>query len=203
MKVKIVVLLLAIILTVCGSMTTPASTVASPTFTPTVTFAIPTQSPIPTQPPVLLLKPDAIQVERWREYQTEMAKIILSDGGDVFPLYENALCEWDILGRSVQEVYVWAECIGPSTGGRGPAVLHLRTDESIEYVRVPGHGSMAETNIQKMFPVEVQGKIELYYSSLSYGRAKELADHLQYRLTHLEVPPLIILSATLTATPAP
>jgi len=143
-------------------------------------------------------------VEKWKEYQTELAKVVLSETGSVeYPFYEIALCEWDILGRSGQEVYVWAVCSAPSSGGETPAVIHLKADGSIEYVEVPGHGSTMETNIQKMFPADVRAKFDLYYSSSFYGRTRDLMDHLQYRQTHPEEPPLIVLSATPAATPTP
>ena len=92
----------------------PTST-PPPTSTPTAIEYTP--SSVPTQPlPPPILTPDAIQVERWKEYQTELAKVIFS----VAPSrserkytsedYKDALCEWDILGQSDQEIYIWAAC---------------------------------------------------------------------------------------------
>src|SRR6185295_17699198 len=51
---------------------TPTPTVVSPTLIPAAT-SIPitvTPSPLPTEPTIPILTPDAIQVERWKEYQT-------------------------------------------------------------------------------------------------------------------------------------
>ena len=97
----------------------PTSTAVSPTHIPTATL-IPvtvTPSPLPTQPTVPVITPDPIQVERWKEYQTELAKLVLAQhSSNEFPFYETALCEWDILGRSDQEVYVWAMCGTPNSG---------------------------------------------------------------------------------------
>jgi hypothetical protein len=138
-------------------------------------------------------------VERWKEYQTELAKYIISDSGAEFPFYKDALCEWDILGQSGQKVYVWAMCYVPDiAGGRAPAVIDLDADGSIRQVKVPVHGSTMETDLQKMFPADVREKINLYFlsSSLDAGRVREMGNHLTYRLTHPNVPPLIFISTT-------
>jgi hypothetical protein len=75
--------------------------IAQPTDTPM--FVPVTASPFPTQPPVILITPDAIQVERWREYQTELAMSLLPK-----EIPEKVLCEWSILGQTNLEVYVTA-----------------------------------------------------------------------------------------------
>ena len=158
---------------------------AMPTSTPATT-------PTATQPTVPILTPDAIQVERWKEYQTELAKLVLSDSGVANPIYADALCEWDILGRSGQEVYVWAVCVTSNSGGKGPVVIYLETDGSIQKVIAAGFKGLFY-NLD-LFPVDVQAKINLYaYGS---GRADEMGTHLGYRLTHPEEPPLVVLSST-------
>jgi hypothetical protein len=100
-------------LTACGNQAialptqTPFPTVVSPTPVPTSAL-IPvtvTPSPLPTQPIIPMITPDAIQVKRWKEYENALAKSILS-----FLPPKEVLCEWEILGRSEQEVYVWATC---------------------------------------------------------------------------------------------
>ncbi|MBI3175651.1 MAG: hypothetical protein HYZ25_18165 [Chloroflexi bacterium] len=178
--------------------TAQPTTTPPPTVTPTATIVYPIPSSYPTQKPLPIFTPDVIQVERWKEYQTELAKLVLSEAGDVFPYYETALCEWDILGRSEQEVYVWATCFAPGSRDRKPAVIHLNVDGSIQKVEVPFHGSTWNSTIQRLFPVDVREKIDSYFSSFYSGRAEELRMHLQYRLTHPEIPPLVILSAIST-----
>lgn len=213
MKTQIIVVFLVITLASCAPAAipalteTPVPTTVSSTPIPTATL-IPitiTPSPLPTQPIILVITPDPIQVERWKEYQTELAKLVLSEAGDIYPYYESALCEWAILGRSDQEVYVWAMCFAPHSGDTKPAVIHLETDGSIQKVEVPFHGSAWESTIQKLFPADVQEKIDAYFYSLSSnsGRAEELRKHLLDRRTHPEVPPLTILSAMPTPTPTP
>jgi len=51
--------------------------------------------------------------------------------------------------------------------------------------------------------LDIQEKIDLYFSywSSDSGIVQELNSHIQYRQTHPDVPPLIILSATQYATP--
>ena len=175
----------------------------TPTDTPTVILIEFTPSPLPTQPPIPFITPDPIQVERWQEYQIELARAILY-GYDPASL-SSALCEWDILGQSGQEVYVWADCSIPDWGNDNrPATIHLKPDGSIQTIEVLWRGSDWTSNIQRMFPTEVQEKFYLYTGdSLFFGRRKEFTDHYIYRLSHPEEPPLIVLSAIPIATPTP
>lgn len=184
------------------SVETPAPAVVSPTSTPASTL-VPvtiTPSPLPTQPIIPMITPDAIQVERWREYEDALARSVLS-----FLPPEEVICEWEILGRSEQEVYVWALCtsiisLGTTLDGTEtfsssstPAVIHLREDGSVQSVEKPGSGSKRISNILKMFPPDVQEKFENYH----FGRAgAEIGERLVWRRTHPDEPPLIVLSAT-------
>jgi len=143
-----------------------------------------------------VLTPDPVQVERWKEYQTALAKTILPF---VFP--EHVLCEWDILGRSDsgREIYVWTLCasVGPSgisIAASVPALVHLERNGAIHSVEIPGDGTMYAQDIVRMFPAEVRDKFDLYNS----GRAGEFEKHLEWRRTHPEEPPLIVLNTTPT-----
>lgn len=171
---------------------TPIPTVVLPIFTATVDI-VPTAitpSPIPTQAFFPIITPDAVQVERWREYETALAKSLFSSLTPEF-----FLCEWDILGRSGQEVYVWVVC-DVLEGGRGasaPAVIYLNPDGSIQSVKILGKSSDYSSDILKL-PPDVQQRLESY----RFGREKVLWEHLKWRRTHPEEPPLIVLSATPT-----
>ena len=145
-------------------------------------------SPLPTQPIIPMITPDAIQVERWKEYEDALARTILS-----FLPPEEVLCEWEILGRSEREVYVWATCdaLRGGHGAASSAVIHLNADGTVQSVEKPGSGSKRISNILKMFPPEIQ---EIILNNLmSYSH---LSDHLDWRQEHSEEPPLIVLSAT-------
>src|SRR5215213_1067893 len=203
---------LFIFLVACGKqmnalpMQTSVPTAVLPTSVPTSTLFPVTlaPSPLPTQPTIAVFTPDPIQVESWKDYQTELAKLVLAQhAGNEVLLDETALCEWDVLGRSDQEVYVWAMCSSPHSGDTKPALIHLMPDGSIQKVEVPFHGSDWELTIRKLFSSDVREKIDAYFISSNTGRAEELRIHLQYRLTHPEVPPLIVLSALPTRTPMP
>lgn len=165
-------------------------------FESTVTPIYPTPSPLPTLPPPPILTPDAVQVERWREYETALAKSIL-------PMFEYmVLCEWDILGRSELEVYVWATCRIPGGDDSRPAVIRLGTDGSIQEVVVPRRGHSSD--VDELFPQEIQEKFSFYELGATFdGRRKEMYDHLVYRETHPEEPPLIILSVMPAIPPTP
>ncbi len=212
MKLGTLIALLATILTSCALAPTeiPTPKMTSTPVPPTSTATLPvvftmTPSPMPAQPTIAVITPDAIQVETWEEYQAELAKAITCESGHDCPDYEHALCEWDILGQSGQEVYVWAMCETLHAGDRKPAVIHLAADRSIRNVEVPIRGSSWDSDILRLFPADVRKKLDLYYLlSCPYcGRPETLRMHLQYRQTHPEEPPLIVLSATPAATPTP
>ena len=181
----------------------PTATLLPATLTPTTAIMYPTPSPLPTNPPAIVITPDPIQVEKWQEYQTELAKPILFDASAVLPnYYEHSLCEWVILGRSGQEVYAYAVCAGLGAEGEGSAAIYLETDGSIRDVKVVFSGSPQNPKIQELFPEKIRELISLYYS-YGYPGKQELYSHLRYRQTHRDVPPLTILSAMPTATPSP
>ena len=192
------------------SVTTPTATLIppSPTFTqtatvpaPTALFATITPSPMPPQPLIPRITPDAVQVERWKDYENALAKTILS-----FVSPEHVLCEWDILGRSDsgRDVYVWALCAAVGTSGISsaasvPALIHIERNGAVHSVEIPGDGTAYAKDTVRLFPAEVRDKFDLYNS----GRAGDLEKHLEWRRTHLGEPPLIVLSPTPTSNPTP
>ena len=99
------------------------SVVATVTMTlePLPDISAPTR--MPTKPGSVLFTPDVAQVEMWMEYQTALAKAILS-----YLPQEEVLCEWEILGRSGNDVYMWAVCRGKDSGGSMPVVIQLESD---------------------------------------------------------------------------
>ena len=188
-------MVLIVLLASCGNQGTPLSneTVAvSPTSLPTSIF-IPvtvTPSPLPTLPIINMITPASIQMDSWKEYEVALAKSLLS-----FLPPEEVLCEWEILGRSEQEVYVWATC-DAREGGHGAAssaVIHLNPDGTIQSVEKPGSGSKRNSNILKLFPPDIQ---EIILNNLLNYR--HLSEHLEWRREHPEEPPLVVLSAILT-----
>ena len=177
---------------------TPIQTVVLPTLTATVDIpAIITPSPMPTQPTIPVITPDPIQVERWKEYETALAKVLFPSSF----IPGEFLCEWEILGRSDQEVYVWTVCMsifpvgsaGLPYHGEMPAVIHIGADGAVQSVEIPGGGSDYARDIRRMFPPDAQ---ERYFGRLIHFQ--ELTDHLRWRRTHPEEPPLIVLSAAPT-----
>ena len=215
MKKLVFIISLAIILTACAPAQPTIDTqstalaivqtgialtqTARPTFTPTATVVYPTPSPLPTQPPFPVITPDAIQVERWREYQAELAKTIMEKEASV----GQVLCEWEILGRATpgKEVYVWALCttsfpIGDTINpmypmASIPAVIRLNEDNSIENVEIPGAGSDYARDIRRMFPLSAQERI--FDHLVDY---QKLMEHLEWRRIHKEEPPWIVFSVT-------
>ena len=192
MKTLFIVILL-VMLSACGKQTvillteTPIPSVVSLTPVPTSTLEhlpdiVPTITP--TRPGEALITPDAIHLERWKEYQTALAKNIHAD----LPP-EEVLCEWDILGRSGNDVYVWAVCKGKLSSASLPMVIHLESDGSVLCVEIPANWSR---DIPRLFPTDVIEKFAHYQA----GRAEELIEHIDWRRSHPEEPPLIVLSAT-------
>ena len=165
---------------------TPIPTVVSLTSVPTYTFIPVTIAPTvtPTRPGETLITPDGMQVERWKEYQTALAINIHAH----LPA-EEVLCEWEILGRSGNDVYVWAVCKGELSSGSLPAVIHLDSKGAVLSVERAINWS---ADIPRLFPPDVIEKFAHYQA----GRAGELIAHIEWRRTHPDEPPLIILSAT-------
>jgi hypothetical protein len=117
-----------------------------------------------------------MQVELWKEYQTELAKALFTYNPAIPQAifgpdeYKDALCEWDILEQSGQEMYVWAECAS-ADDLRGsisnPAVIYLEPDGSIREVKVPNEEINRNSQLPiydlHLFSIDVQEKLCLYY----------------------------------------
>lgn len=203
MKTQILMAFLVIALASCAPMNTPMSPATPPptTFSPTplpTSTVIPvaiTPSPLPTQPMTTFLTPDPIQVETWKEYEKALGTKLLApefSQGEI-------LCEWELLGRADQIVYVWAFCQSlpnseglPASVASVPAVIHLGDDGSVQGVDIPGSGSAYARDVRQMFPTNIQ---ELIFShSIDTIRMEA---HIDARRKNPE-PPLIVLSATST-----
>ena len=140
----------------------------------------------------LTVTSEPAQLERWKEYENALAMILL-------PLshLEEVLCEWELLGRFTQDLYIWAVCaeVDPAVSispfffrtASIPAVLHLGTDGAIQNVEVPEYGSGYLDDVRRIFPLYVQTMIP---------DMNKMEEHLDLRRTHPDMPPLIILSAT-------
>jgi len=141
------------------------------------------------------MTPDAYQVEHWKEYQEALAKKFIFS--DYVPF---ALCEWDILGRANQEVYVWAVCAAPAERSYAFAVIHLAANGAVQTVEAPVNGDGWASDVQRIFPSDVQEKIASYDDN--HYITQEMLNHIDWRRTHPDEPPLIVLSAMQT-TPTP
>ena len=206
MKKTMFITFLAVILAACAPATTPAPTETSiPTFTPvpptttlTLEITLIPATVMPTQPPIPIFTPDAIQVERWKEYEDSLAAALFPSSF----IPGQFLCEWEVLGRSDQEVYVWTVCmsifsiegVGVPYEGDTPAVIRIETNGIVQSVEIPGGGTSYASDIRRIFPLYVQ---ERYFGGVIHFQ--ELIDHLRWRREHPEELPLIVLSAT----PAP
>jgi len=178
MKIKNIIraLVVAFILASCvrTARVIPTKTAVS-TLTLTLVSLMPTITPttVPTT-----------KVERWMEYENALALAFLPWSG-------NGLCEWEILGQSGHEVYVWAICqIADSPEGAAmsaPAVIYLTENNSIEKVEVPRDGSQYSVDICQIFPQKLQEKL----LSHSINSLQEMWAHIQLRHKNPE-PPLIV-----------
>jgi len=205
MKTRLIIAFLVILLASCASGVTPVPTAISPTLIPTSTFipASLTLSPalnaslLPgatasLQPTIAgVMTPDAVQVEKWKEYEIALAKAVFN-----VEVPKDVLCEWVILGQSGQEVYVWVVCRDQYGGGSLPAVIYLESSGSIQNIKTPKSIQKDYLDaIHKLFPEDVRKKFGYYES----GGVEELLKHLEMRREHPEEPPLIVLNAV----PAP
>jgi hypothetical protein len=176
----------------------PPLTILSALPTPTPTPVIIAPTPFSTQTIIpAAITADPIQIERWKEYENALAKALFPSSF----IPDEFLCEWEILGRSDQEVYMWTVCMSifpvESTGlpyhGEMPAAIHIEADGSVQSVEIPGGGTHYAADIRRMFPAYAAEK---YFDWLIH--AQELTDHLNWRREHPEEPPLIVLSTTPT-----
>ncbi|MBN2556921.1 MAG: hypothetical protein JXA97_13365 [Anaerolineales bacterium] len=155
-------------------------------------------SETPTTNPLAMITPtasDAVSIDlaRWEEIEAALA-------AEMLPLHpvEDVLCEWEILGESGPDVYVWAVCFGLPPAGRPetyaprasiPAVISFDEDDIVT-VELPAYGSSYADGVRRLFPDEVQ--------DLIFSRAANIADlaaHAVSRRSEPE-PPLIVLTAT-------
>jgi hypothetical protein len=173
----------------------------SPTPVPTST-ALPVTvppSPLPTEPIIPAITPNVTQIERWNEYEDALAKAFFKS----FLRPEEVVCEWEILGQTEQEVYVYAHCAGiysatPSQASI-PAVIHIEANGAVTSAEIPGAGTSYAPDIRQMFPPDVQERIFIqpvnYIGTDAYRRAIERADRLRWRRGHPDEPPWIVISA--------
>ncbi len=145
----------------------------------------PTPSPIPVRPSFPIVTPNPTQLERWKEYQTKLAKAVYAE---YYPSISsnNALCEWDILGQGEQKVYVFAVCYDDVTTF---AVIYLDKNGAALKAEVPGNNE--NRDIDRLFPDEISRIFHFAHERMSI-----LLAHLEFRQSHPEEPPLIILSVT-------
>jgi hypothetical protein len=166
---------------------TLTTTAVSPTPIPTSTLIplIIAPSPLPTQP-IIVMTPDSTQLERWREYEAALGKAIFKEATLV-------LCEWEIVGQSDQEVYVWAICTNMDGTGSVPAVVYLNSDGTVQSAAYTGNIPEVTFNdaLRKLFPADVREKFR-------YIDVGDMSVHLERRRTHPKEPPLIVLSTTPT-----
>lgn len=206
---RILGLTLFSVLAACGTYNTTTPTEASfstaAVSTPTIPSPTMTLSPVPTRLIVPIVTPDEIQVARWKEYEEALAKAFFN-----YIPSEEVVCEWEILGQSEQEVYVYAYCATIYSSGFSqgdiPAVIHIRADGSVIDAEIPGAGSSYASDIRRMFPPEAQERIFVqpseYFGTDAYWGDIERSDRLRWRRGHPDDPPWIILKALL-ATPTP
>ena len=172
----------------------PVPTVVSQTAVPTSTFThlVVTPSPLPTESIVPYITPDAVQVERWQEYEDALARVIFS-----YLPPEKVVCEWVILGRANLDVYVSAYCASIYSAGPGqatiPAVIHLNLDGSVQNAEIPGSGSSYGPDIRRLFPEELQEQI-FNHSTYSEILWERMRDRMRWRRGHPDEPPLIVFS---------
>lgn len=147
----------------------------------------PTTAPMPEVgvSPTVPVHPTSTSVPRWVMYEKALSSAINHT--------EDGLCEWDLLGYSGNEVYVYALCQvrGPHrTSGSGPAVLHLDENGEIKRVTIPRDGNVYNDDIRAMFPAELH---KVIFDPGYMGPHAE--EHIDERMKS-NGPPLIEIYAT-------
>lgn len=132
-----------------------------------------------------IIAPTSVDTPRWKIYEKALvtATVRGSDG----------LCEWQILGQSDRQVYVWAKCQRTGsikTALSVPAVIYLAENGDISKVAIPGEGEDWSKSVRDLFPPDIQNRI--------FGHERfDLADldHIQTRINN-DNPPLIAVLGT-------
>lgn len=153
----------------------------------TLTSAIAATPTAAATPP---LTPTEMENVRWQKYQNALTSAFLSTATPKI----QGLCEWEILGQSGQEVYVWAMCqTAADSDGMAvsaPAVIRLDAKGQIQGVDMPRDGAHYGPDIRQLFPRRVEKMI--FDHDVDTGA---MWDHIQKRHQHPE-PPLIVLTKT-------
>lgn len=134
--------------------------------------------------PTLTIPPTQTPIPRWVEYERALSKAVVHT--------DDGLCEWEILGKSGNEVYVWAECkvrelIG--TASSVPAVIRLGENGEIENITIPRDGNLYVIDVNYLFPIEIQDMIS---HPTFDGPAAE--KHIDERLI-TDGPPIIVIDS--------
>ena len=107
--------------------------------------------------------PNPTSLPRWMIYEKALSSAIVKT--------DDGLCEWEILGKAGNEVYVWALCkvrdpIG--TAGSVPAVIQFGKNGEIEKIVFPRDGANYPKDIRELFPLDIQEEIfSLKFSSIN------------------------------------
>ncbi|MGB2964350.1 MAG: hypothetical protein WBB69_10235 [Anaerolineales bacterium] len=190
LRKALLVVLVLFCLSACAQATTEPP--PSPTQTSEL-FPSATPSPIPTQLPSI--------PERWREYEIALAQSMIPSTST-----EEVICEWEVLGESENELYVWAVCTTtfpyPQTddifpGVQNAAVIHLGEDGEALNVNTARDGTHFEVDVIVMLPASASKKV--LSNTIDY---KRLEDHLLFRKDNPFEPPLYALDALDAAKPA-
>lgn len=136
--------------------------------------------------PTLPVVPIQTSVPRWKIYERALAKAVVNK--------DDGLCEWEILGESGNEVYVWALCkVREPIGSAGsvPAVIQLGENGEIDQVIIPRDGNYYPVDVQALFPAEIQAR-GLSNSPFNGALAE---NHIDERMKS-NGPPFIAISGT-------
>jgi hypothetical protein len=148
----------------------------------------------PPQSAMGAITPEPAQLERWAEYENALARILMPMSSP-----EKVLCEWELLGQTDQEVYVWAFCMETTPvaeispfffrAANAPAVIHIGADGAVQNVEIPEYGPNYLSDIRKMFPLDALKRV---------ADTSRMRQHLYLRRERPQEPPLIVLDATPT-----
>lgn len=171
----------------------PVREPAVPTVTPAkIGSPAPTAAPeavataVSAQPTGDLLPPTNGLTHTWRDYETALVRAILP------PTLANGVCDWQVLGHTGQEVYVWAFCAARQPGAdiaaaSVPAVLALAGDGHTITARIPRDGTYYPEDVRTLFPADVQQRV---FDRPSTEMPARLAQHARRRLILSTLPPL-------------
>ena len=130
---------------------------------------------------------DTRSAMNWVEFEHALSKAYFP----AIALQGTTICEWEIIGKDNNTVYVWAICQTITGASKStPAVVYLNEDGDVLYAETPGPANYSERR-KELFPPDIYKQIS------EHNYVFPSNEHLKQRI-RTPGPPLFVLRQTPT-----